>query len=98
MLPYFKFQALYYWRYKTWAGQLGSDRFYRGCSDVLLCILSIKTRSSMVIRLGFSRSCIIACSRLVNDIWPDNSFFDGFHFITTSNRRARNGSCGMADR
>ncbi len=68
---------------------VGSDRFYHGWSDVLLCILPIKARSSIHIRLGFSGSCIITCIRLVNDIGPDNSLFDGIHFIKRSNRTTR---------
>ena len=66
---------------KTWAGQLGVIAFTTGAMMYYYCILSIKTRSSMAIRLGYSGSCIIACIRLVSDSWPVNSFFDGFHFI-----------------
>ena len=83
---------------KDWAGQLGVIAFTLGGLMYYYRIFSIETDPAMVIRLGHSGSCLIACSRLVNHIWPDNSFFDGLHFNATSNRLAGNGSGGLADR
>ena len=60
---------------------VGSDCFYYRVSTILYHILSIKTRSSVAIRLGYSGSCIIACISRVSDSWPVKSFVDGFHCI-----------------
>ena len=83
---------------KEWAGQLGVIAFTLGALMYYFVFYPIETRSSMAVRLGSSGSSILACSRLVDGIRPDDSFFDGLHSPAASHSRAGNGSCGMADR
>ncbi len=82
---------------KNWAGQLGVIAFTLGASDVLFCIFPIKLIPRWLSGWGFlgvALSFVAALLTIFGQIIP----FSTFSFITTSNRLAGNGSCGMADR
>ena len=82
---------------RDWVGNVGFAGFLLRCTDVLLYILSNKTRSSMVIRLGSYWDHINHGSRHVSYVPCHRSYVDVPGRFGSSNSRARNGFCGMAD-
>ena len=79
-------------------GTISQYHFSPGCSDILLFIVSIKTHSSMDIRLGSYCSHIVDSSDLFRFIRSHQSLFDNPGHFGSADSPARNGYGGMADR
>ena len=72
--------------------------FPSGCSDILLFIVSIKTHSPMDIRLGSHCRHIVDSRDLVRFVRYHQCLVDSPGRFSSSDRPARNGYGGMADR
>ncbi len=80
------------------ANLTGILAFYIGASDVLYCLLSIKTHSPMVIRLGYCGSHLGLGCRHVRSVPCHRFYVDDPGRFKFSHSRARDGASGMADR